>query len=375
MNKRTMRVAAGLGAGTLAITGLVAAAPVAFAGTVTPNVTCSLPLGQGEKSGPMAITVDGPATAKPGETVELTITLGASPATSPAPLTGIKMTPSIAFDLSGGATGAVTLAGAQTTIDIPANEPIKSPPFKVAFQVPATADGTVSLTPTQTKTATVTPYGNFDTPCVVTSGSGVAAGIAVQNTPETATLSASPGSVEAGKETALAGTNWTPGASATPSLCAADGSACDPAAISASSLAIGATGVLSGGVTVAPGTADGSYSVKVTDGARTASTPLTVKKVEVPVAQRTVTLSKTTVRPWSIVKVTGENFTPNTLIAIAGVQGANPTFNFGVAWTDRNGKFSSYILVTSKKTTGITAVEIDTSFKLDKIGMAGITVK
>jgi hypothetical protein len=75
------------------------------------------------------------------------------------------------------------------------------------------------------------------------------------------------------------------------------------------------------------------------------------------------------------VKVTGENFTPNTAIALAGVEGANPTFNFGVAWTDNNGTFCSYILVTSKKTTGITAVEIDTSFKFDKLGMAAITVK
>ncbi|MYW02118.1 hypothetical protein [Streptomyces sp. SID3343] len=376
MNKHTMRLVAGVGAGTLAITGLLAAAaPAALAGTVTPNVTCSLPLGQGDKSGPMSVTVDGPTTAKPGETVDLKITLGASPATSPAPLSGIKMTPSIDFDLSGGATGKVTLAGPQTTIDIPANVPIQSPPFSVRFQVPATADGTVELTPTKTTTATVTPYGNFETPCTVTSGSGVAAGIAVENSPETATLSASPGSVEAGKETTLAGTNWTPGATATPSLCAVDGTACNPAGLSANTLSIAAGGALSGTVTVAAGTADGSYSVQVTDGTRTASTPLTVKKVDVPVAQRKVTLSKSTVRPWTFVKVSGENFTPNTLIALAGVQGANPTFNFGVAWTDKHGKFSSWILVTSKKTTGITAVEIDTSFKFDKLGMAGITVK
>lgn len=375
MKQRTKRLTAGLGVGTLAITGFLAAAPVAFAGTATPTVTCSLPLGQGDKTGPMSVTVDGPTTAGPGETVDLKITLGPSPATSPAALNGIKMTPSIDFALSGGATGSVTLAGAETTIDIPANTPIQSPPFSVRLQIPATATGTVDLTPTKTTTATVTPYGNFTTPCAVTGGSGVVQSIAVRSTPETATLSASPGTVEAGKETTLAGTNWTKGGTATPSLCAADGTACNPAGISANSLRIGADGVLSGGVTVAPGTADGAYSVQVTDGSRTASTPLTVKKVEVPVPQRKVTLSKSTVRPWTFVKVSGENFTPNTLIALAGVEGANPTLNFGLAWTDRNGRFSSWILVTSKKTTGITAVEIDTSFKFDKLGMAGITVK
>ncbi|MGR6997979.1 hypothetical protein ACU686_07510 [Yinghuangia aomiensis] len=136
-----------------------------------------------------------------------------------------------------------------------------------------------------------------------------------------------------------------------------------------------ADGKLGGSVTVAAGTADGSYTVKVTNGAKSATAPITVKKKEIPVPQRKITLSKTSIRPWSFVKVTGENFTPNTLVAIIGVNGTTPVANFSAAWAGSDGKFCTYILVTSTKVNSITAAEIDTSFKFDKVAIAPITVK
>ena len=373
MNPFGRRLTAGLGTAALAA-GLLAAAPAAFAGTTTGQVTCTLPLGQGIKTGPQDVTIDAPATAAPGETVTVKITLGPSPATSPIALDNVKAKPTIDLALSGGASGTVTIQGPELTISVPANQPITTPAYSGTFQIPATASGTVNLTPVKTVTSTQTPYGTFDTPCDL-AGAGSAASVNVEAPQTEPTLGANPGTVEPGAATELSGVNWTAGASASASLCAADGTACNPAGISASTLSIAPTGVLSGSVTVAAGTADGSYAVKVTDGAKTASTPVTVKKKEIPAPVRTITLSQSTVRPWTLVKVTGENFTPHTLVAIAGVEGTNPTFNFGVAFTDKNGKFCSYILVTSRKTTAITAVEIDTSFELNKLALAPITVK
>ncbi|MGR6997965.1 hypothetical protein ACU686_07440 [Yinghuangia aomiensis] len=99
------KVSAGLGAVVIAgSAGLVAVAPAATAATATYQVHCALPAGQPPVDGSQSVTVDlSPASSAPGGSIEATVTLGPSPATSPVPLTGVDMTPSITFAQSGGA--------------------------------------------------------------------------------------------------------------------------------------------------------------------------------------------------------------------------------------------------------------------------------
>lgn len=379
MTSLVRRLAAGLGAGAIMATGLMAIAPAASAGTITPTVDCFVEALNKHFTGPQQIDLAvTPNPADPGASVTANVKLGASPATSPVPLTGVQVTPSITLQLGGGASGTVTVTGPTTTMDVAQNAPITPPPYAGQLTIPATAAGDVTFTPVKLVTTVFIPSYNITqvTPCDITSGGGVAETVTVKTPqPEVPTLSADPGTVEPGGSTALAGVNWAPNTPATAELCDTAGANCNPAGIAANTLAVGADGTLGGNVTVAAGTADGSYTVKVTTGAKSATAPITVKKKEIPVPQRKITLSKTSIRPWTFVKVTGENFTPNTLVAIIGVNGTTPVANFSAAWAGSDGKFCTYILVTSTKVNSITAAEIDTSFKFDKVAIAPITVK
>lgn len=373
------RLAAGLGAGAIAATGLIALAPASSAGTINPTVDCYVQALDkhfvGAQSIDLAVT---PNPTDPGASVTANVTLGPSPATSPLALSGVQVTPSIELRLGGGAEGTVTVTGPTTTMDIAQNAPITPPPYSGALTIPATAAGDVTFTPVKLVTTVFIPAYNLTqvTPCDITSGGGVAETVTVKEPqPEVPTLSADPGTVEPGAATTLAGVNWTPNGTATPELCDAAGANCNAAGISANTLAIGADGRLGGTATIAAGTADGSYTVKVTNGAKSATAPIAVKKKEIPVPQRKITLSKTSIRPWTFVKVTGENFTPNTLVAIIGVNGATPVANFSAAFAGKDGTFTTYILVTSTKVNSITAAEIDLTFKFDKVAIAPITVK
>lgn len=373
------RIAAGLGAGAIAASGLLALAPAASAGTITPTVDCFVEALNKHFEGPQSIELTAtPNPADPGGSVTANVKLGASPATSPVALTGVEITPTIEFTLGGGASGTVSVTGATTTMDVAQNAPITPPPYSGTFTIPATASGEVTLTPTKLVTKVFIPAYNLTqiTPCTIVSGGGVVETVTVKAPePEVPTLSADPGTVEPGAATALAGVNWTPNSPATPELCDAAGANCNAAGIAANTLAVGADGRLGGTATIAAGTADGSYTVKVSQGAKTATAPITVQKKVVPVPQRKITLSKTTVRPWSFVKVTGENFTPNTVIAVIGLNGTQPVANFSAAFTGADGSFTTWILVTSTKVNTITAAEVDLSFKFDKVALAPITVK
>lgn len=379
MFKPSKRVSVALATAALAGTaGLTVLAPAASAGTVTPTVDCLVEaLGNKHFIGPQDITVAAtPTTVDPGGSTNLKVTLGASPATSPVSFTGVKVTPSIELQLGGGATGTVTVTGPETTMDVVKDAAIIPPPYTGDITIPGTAAGSVTITPVKLVTKIFIPGVNITqlTPCDIVSGGGVAETVTVKAPePEVPTLSADPGVVEPGAATALSGVNWTPNSTPTAELCS--GAVCNAAGISASTLAVGADGKLGGSVTIAAGTADGSYSVKVNNGAKTATAAITVKKKEIPVPQRKIALSKSDIRPWTFVKVTGENFTPNTLIAIIGVNGTTPVANFSAAWAGSDGKFSTWILVTSTKVNTITAAEIDWSFKLDKVAIAPITVK
>lgn len=176
MVKPTKRIAGGLLASALAVGTALAFAPSAYAGEVTADVTCNLPGGLGESKGQQKITVEAPASAAAGAEVEVKVTLGQSPAKSPIPMDGIKLTPSIDFKVGN---DTVTVTGATSTISVKANESITAPPFSGKFKVPAGASGTIDLIPTKLGNAVDVPsLGQLTADCTV-DGAGKVASIAV----------------------------------------------------------------------------------------------------------------------------------------------------------------------------------------------------
>ncbi|MCF2532910.1 hypothetical protein [Yinghuangia soli] len=357
--------------------GLTALAPGAVAATVSTPVNCVPPPGGGNAFDTTQnvdiVVTPSKATYAVGEKVTVTWAWK-SYQNNPGPIriSAGMLQPFGQVNVAGAQTGVVEVTGGKNPQAAEIGSPIILP--DMVGELTLSAAGTVDLAPGINRTR---PYDtpSYDAICTPTATPQTSTTLKVEvPAPETATLTATPGTVEPGKATSLAGTKWTPGAAATPSLCDGAGANCSTAAISAHTLAIAADGTLSGTATVAAGTADGAYTVQVTDGTKTATAGLNVKKAEVPIPVRKITLSKNDVRPWTFVKVTGENFTPNTLIAVIGLNGTTPVANFSAAWAGADGKFCTWILVTSTKINSISAAEIDTSFKFDKVALSGISV-
>jgi hypothetical protein len=379
MRKTSRKLSSAIAAAAiLGTAGLTALAPTAGAETVSTLVNCVPPAAGG---GPFDTTqnvdiVVTPAKASyaPGEKVTVTWTWK-SYQNNPGP---IEITPGMVqpfgeITVGGAQTGTVNVVGGKNTQATPIGQPLVLP--DMVGELTLNSVGTVELSPGVNRTR---PYDapSLDAVCTPKATPSVSTRLKVEvPAPETATLAASPGTVEPGQAVTLSGTKWTAGATAVPELCDGAGTNCNPAGLAAHNLSIAADGNLSGTATIAAGTANGAYTIKVSDGAKSAIAGVNVKKTEVPIPVRKITLSKDSIRPWTFVKVTGENFTPNTLVAIIGLNGANPVLNFSAAWAGSDGKFSTWILVTSTKVNTITAAEIDTTFKFDKVALAPITVK
>ncbi|WP_335940958.1 hypothetical protein [Streptomyces sp. PTD5-9] len=294
------------------------------AGTVTPNVHCTLPAGQGEATGPQEMTVElSPAVVAPGGKVHAKVTLGPSPATSQLALKDVPTIPSLDLAMSGGATGTVTVRGAEFTMDVPAGKPIELPPYEGDFLVPANASGAVSLAPVRTLTQTKVLGSVFETPCDVVGGGGSVGAVTVEGAgAEPATLTAPTAPVRPNTAVPLGGSGWTPGGSPVPSLCAAGGGGCDPLKFSGNDLTVDAQGTLHGTATLAPAGAvpDGGYEVKVNDGTKEATAPLTVEAVAA--GNREISLSRGSGPVGTVLTVSGRNYNPDRWINVIGLDAA-----------------------------------------------------
>ncbi|MEV6106572.1 WxL domain-containing protein [Streptomyces sp. NPDC051940] len=331
---RRRRWAAALAGGTLLLALTGAAAPeYAVAGTVTATVHCVLPAGQGEATGPQDMTVElTPAVVEPGGQVHARVTLGPSPATSGFDLPQVPTTPSIDLAMSGGATGTVTVTGPTVPVDIVAGEHIVIPPYEGDFFVPADASGEIAFAPVRTLTRTLVIGNNFETPCTVTSGGGTVATVTAQGTGgEQATLAAPTAPVKPNTAVPLSGTRWTPGGTPAAALCKADGSGCDAAKLKSPALAIDAAGSLSGTVTLQEATRvpDGSYLIRVNDGTKEATAPLTVTQF-VPTGPRAISISPARGPVGTVVRVTGTNYLQDRWIVAEGVDAAGVPLGTGV---------------------------------------------
>ncbi|GAA4964231.1 hypothetical protein GCM10023205_30360 [Yinghuangia aomiensis] len=348
------KVSAGLGAVVIAgSAGLVAVAPAATAATATYQVHCALPAGQPPVDGSQSVTVDlSPASSAPGGSIEATVTLGPSPATSPVPLTGVDMTPSITFAQSGGAGGQVTVTGPTIKADIPgAPTPISTPPYKGTFTVPAGAAGLVNLVPVKTVTKTVTPFGTFETTCDVTGGTDVVASYTAKQPPADPTLVASPGSVEQNSQLGLSGTKWE-GNVTKVSLCDAGGANCQALPAQLYSLNV-ANGNLTGGVQIVDQVPPGTYTVKVESDAPQSKTSNSFTVTGVPPVTASASPSSGDLGQATV--VSGDNWVKSGNVTLQGQKsdGTATTDAPVTVATDANGHFSSPYTVNDKNTAKI----------------------
>ncbi|MGW7711755.1 hypothetical protein [Streptomyces sp. NPDC054771] len=341
--------------------GTVALAPAAGAATVTPTVHCSLPAGQGEATGPQQMSVElSPGIVDPGGKVHAKVSLGPSPATSGLSLSDVPTTPSIDFAMSGGATGTVTVTGPQINLNIPSGKPIEIPPYEGDFIIPANASGPISFTPVRNLTRTKVLGSTYETPCDVVSGGGSIGTVTAEGTAgHPATLNAPATAVRPSTSVALSGSLWTAGATPVPSLCAADGGGCDPGKFVSGTLAISGSGELTGSAVLAAAGAvpDGSYLVKVGDGTKEATAPLTVKAF-VPAGPRAIALSRAGAPLGSVIKVTGSNYYQDRWINIVALDASGATLDDTAVYVKStpDGTFSAEFTVSDP---AIASIQVD----------------
>ncbi|MGW2084854.1 hypothetical protein [Streptomyces sp. NPDC001880] len=331
------------------------------AGTVTPTVHCTLPAGQGEATGPQQMTVElSPAVVAPGGKVHAKVTLGPSPATSGLPLEDVPTIPSIDLAMSGGATGTVTVRGAEITMDIPSGTPIEIPPYEGDFLVPANASGDISFAPVRTLTQTKVLGSVFETPCDVVDGGGSIGTVKAEGTgSEPATLIAPADPVRPNTAVTLGGSGWTPGGTPVPSLCAVGGGGCDPLKFSGNTLTVGGDGTLTGTATLAQAGAvpDGTYEVKVNDGTKEATAPLTVKAVAA--GDREISLSRSSGPVGSVITVSGKNYNPDRWINVIGLDASGTGLDDSAVYVKSgpDGTFSVEFTVVSEAVVAVQADE------------------
>ncbi|WNI31640.1 hypothetical protein [Streptomyces sp. ITFR-6] len=335
-------------------------ATAASAGTVNPTVHCTLPAGQGEATGPQEMNVElSPEVVAPGGKVHAKVTLGASPATSAIALDDVPTIPSLDLAMSGGATGTVTVRGAEFTMDVPAGQPIEIPAYEGDFLVPVDASGEISLAPVRTLTQTKVLGSVFETPCDVVGDVGsVGTVTAAGSTSEPATLTAPADPVRPNTAVKLRGSRWTPDGTPVPSLCAAGGGGCDPLKFTSSTLRIDSYGTLTGTATLGEAGAvpDGSYEVKVNDGTKEATAPLTVKAVAA--GNREISLSADSGPVGSVVTVSGRNYNPDRWINIIGLDAAGTGLDDSAVYV-KSGPDGTFAVEFTVISDAVVAVQAD----------------
>ncbi|MFI6586668.1 hypothetical protein [Embleya sp. NPDC050493] len=360
MFKPSKKVVATFGVAVIAgSAGLVAGAPMASAASVNPDLTCTEPILNWNKSGKQTFDVSlTPDTGSAPGTVQAKVDAGENPLRPDTPFPGIGFVGQYTFTLSSG--GEVTLTAPQFTADIGPTQGINPPEFTADLAIPQAAPGTtIELTlktfaldvylPGQTSKITTAT-------CQVTGNNGVVASYKVaDSTPQEPTLTTTPGQVKPGGALTVAGTNW-PAGTPTVELCDASGNACDAAKVTG---ALTVTdGALAGTATIGATVADGSYQLKVTVGAKSKTSNVAVK-ADVPSNPRKLTLNPTHGPVGTEVTVNGEGYTPDASVYVIPTNAAQQPDVPGLvmAKAGADGKFTAKVKVNKADTTLIAASE------------------
>ncbi|MGW6204765.1 hypothetical protein ACWF9B_14160 [Streptomyces sp. NPDC055089] len=172
-------------------------------------------------------------------------------------------------------------------------------------------------------------------------------------TEATATLSAGAAKVKPGGSIAVSGDGWPSGVTPAAALCAADGTGCNAAGISGSTLRISAGGSLSGTVTAAGSTARGVYALQVTAGGQQALTQLTV-------APTFVVLTPASGPRGTAVTVLGQGFAKVATVSITGLRadGSKTSDSVRTKVVGLDGAFSQTFTVNAADTVAIRVREV-----------------
>jgi len=208
-----------------------------------------------------------------------------------------------------------------------------------------------------------TPDGTFDTTFTVTDpattqirireGSSTTAQIITPFTVTVAqpTLSASPTVSHRNGVVTVSGANWPTGVSPTAALCDSAGNNCNAASLTNSTLAINASGTLSGTVKIGGNVAYNAYQLKVTAGGTAKSVPLTVQ-------QRCITLTPDSGPLGTWTMIVGKGYGTWAWIALHGIDANGVTTDdYSYAAADAFGNWVTWMQVQDPDTVAIVAGE------------------
>lgn len=172
-------------------------------------------------------------------------------------------------------------------------------------------------------------------------------------TEATATLSAGAAKVKPGGSIAVSGDGWPSGVTPSAALCATDGTGCNAAGISGSTLRIAADGTLAGTVTAAGSTARGVYALQVTAGGQQALTELTV-------APTFVVLTPASGPKGTAVTVLGQGFAKVATVSITGLRadGSKTSDAVRTKVVGLDGAFSQTFTVNAADTVALRVREV-----------------
>lgn len=264
---------------------------------------------------------------------------------------GNTITPNGSVTVSGAQTEVVKVSGPRgNTADAKGGRPVDVKDMTGTFKI--TKPGQIDLAPA-----------GYGMKVVQTKSSGVPVGTPgvsdsiVVGQPLEATLIAGSSLREPGDVIELSGANWPTGQdNPKVQLCDADGANCTGSAFTAGSGAVAADGTLGAQVTLGTDVAPGEYLAKVTVGATSVTTPITVTKAVV--LPREITVSPDKGPSGTKASVTGKNFTPGAIVVVETLDAAlAPTGDTVEVTAGPDGAITAELTVTKPGTTQIRASE------------------
>ncbi|GAA4982399.1 hypothetical protein GCM10023205_59790 [Yinghuangia aomiensis] len=358
--RRAARTRAAVLAGLLGIAGaVVAVAPGAQATEVSYTSACKNdfigPVGESLTRADVTVSPVKDTYAV-GETVRIDWKWQAYntvPVNSPAGVPENSTQPFGDIALSGAQTDVVQIQG--PAVNPPANpgEPLRVSDMTGTFVL--TAPGTLTLAPKGYRTVTSLGAIKSTTSCDPAAGQvpGVVATLAVEGQQTADPVLTGPAESHQAWDIELSGSNFAPSAAPQLLLCAPDGTNCNAGGFSANTLVIDGQGKLSGKATLSMFAADGSYTVKVSDGVKFASYPIAVSTY-VPTDPATATATPNVGGVGDVVTVTGQNWPAIDNVEVAAVNKDGVITGDSVDGnTDGHGAFSTQLTISESGTTHI----------------------
>lgn len=163
----------------------------------------------------------------------------------------------------------------------------------------------------------------------------------------------------------LSGDHWPVGATPTATLCNSAGASCNASYLTNSTLAVSSNGTLSGSVKIGGSVPFANYTIKVTAGGASATTPITVQ-------QRWITLSPDHGPLGTWVTITGKDYANYAWIKIYGINAAGQvTDDYSYAAADGAGNWLTWTQIKDPTTVALVASE---TFAPSKKAQASFTI-